>query len=62
MADSATKKRGDVTSTRARSAITVTGLRKSFGDKVVPDGIDLEPVGVLRMTPRIPEPVISRSR
>ncbi|WP_158634496.1 hypothetical protein [Amycolatopsis sp. WAC 01375] len=51
-----------MTSTRARSAITVTGLRKSFGDKVVPDGIDLEPVGVLRMTPHIPEPVISRSR
>ncbi|MFI7120401.1 ATP-binding cassette domain-containing protein [Amycolatopsis sp. NPDC049868] len=31
-----------MTSTRARSAITVAGLRKSFGGNVVLDGIDLE--------------------
>ncbi len=28
--------------TRARSAITATGLRKSFGDQVVLDGVDLD--------------------
>jgi ABC-2 type transport system ATP-binding protein len=31
-----------MTITRSRPAIRVTGLRKSFGDKVVLDGIDLE--------------------
>ena len=31
-----------MTSPTARSAIAVAGLRKSFGDKVVLDGIDLE--------------------
>jgi ABC-2 type transport system ATP-binding protein len=31
-----------MTSTESRSAIAVTGLRKSFGDKVVLDGIDLD--------------------
>ncbi|MBP2326969.1 ABC-2 type transport system ATP-binding protein [Kibdelosporangium banguiense] len=31
-----------MTSAESRSAITVTGLRKSFGDKVVLDGIDLD--------------------
>jgi ABC-2 type transport system ATP-binding protein len=31
-----------MTSPTARSAITVAGLRKSFGDKVVLDGIDLQ--------------------
>jgi ABC-2 type transport system ATP-binding protein len=30
------------TANRARTAITATGLRKSFGDKVVLDGIDLD--------------------
>jgi ABC-2 type transport system ATP-binding protein len=28
--------------TRSQPAIRATGLHKSFGDKVVPDGIDLE--------------------
>jgi ABC-2 type transport system ATP-binding protein len=31
-----------VTNSQARQAITVTGLRKSFGDQVVLDGIELE--------------------
>jgi ABC-2 type transport system ATP-binding protein len=31
-----------MTTTRSQPAITATGLRKSFGDKVVLDGIDLE--------------------
>jgi len=31
-----------MTSPTARSAIVVAGLRKSFGDKVVLDGIDLQ--------------------
>jgi ABC-2 type transport system ATP-binding protein len=31
-----------MTSAPSRSAIAVTGLRKSFGDKVVLDGIDLD--------------------
>ena len=31
-----------MTSPTARSAIAVAGLRKSFGDKVVLDGIDLQ--------------------
>jgi ABC-2 type transport system ATP-binding protein len=31
-----------VTTSTLRSAVTVTGLRKSFGDKVVLDGIDLD--------------------
>jgi ABC-2 type transport system ATP-binding protein len=31
-----------MTSTRTRPAIRATGLRKSFGDKAVLDGIDLE--------------------
>ena len=30
-----------MTTTTSRSAIAATGLRKSFGDKVVLDGIDL---------------------
>jgi ABC-2 type transport system ATP-binding protein len=33
-----------MTSTPSQSAIVVTGLRKSFGDKVVLDGIDLDVV------------------
>ena len=31
-----------MTTTRSQPAIRATGLRKSFGDKVVLDGIDLE--------------------
>ena len=31
-----------MTTTSTRSAIEVAGLRRSFGDKVVLDGIDLE--------------------
>jgi ABC-2 type transport system ATP-binding protein len=31
-----------MTTTTSRSAIAATGLRKSFGDKVVLDGIDLD--------------------
>ena len=36
------RKGRDMTSPTARSAIAVAGLRKSFGDKVVLDGIDLQ--------------------
>jgi ABC-2 type transport system ATP-binding protein len=36
------KARRDMTSAPSRSAIAVTGLRKSFGDKVVLDGVDLD--------------------
>ena len=35
-------RRGSMHTTPSRAAIRATGLRKSFGDKLVLDGIDLE--------------------